>query len=106
MKILVIADKVNEDDNKMKLEQALSTVTLKDTSEGLLKDLGTNKKVPKEEKRNYPTLPEEPKGDKSLLCRVCVRLPDGSRAQRNFLRADPIQVKENFFLVNLGWKFR
>lgn len=41
---------------------------------------------------SYPPLPEEPKGDRNLLCRVGVRLPDGRRVQRNFLRKDPIQV--------------
>ncbi|KAI3830808.1 hypothetical protein MKW92_014590 [Papaver armeniacum] len=40
----------------------------------------------------YPDLPEEPKVDKKLLCRVGVRLPDGRRLQRNFLRTDPIQL--------------
>ncbi|KAI4373171.1 hypothetical protein MLD38_011329 [Melastoma candidum] len=40
----------------------------------------------------YPPLPKEPKGDRSLLCRVVVRLPDGRRVQRNFLRTDPIQL--------------
>lgn len=40
----------------------------------------------------YPTLPEEPKAERNLLCRVGVRLPDGHRVQRNFLRTDPIQV--------------
>lgn len=44
------------------------------------------------EKPAYPPLPEEPKGDRNLLCRVGVRLPDGRRVQRNFLRNDPIQV--------------
>ncbi|KAJ6356629.1 hypothetical protein OIU78_004682 [Salix suchowensis] len=34
----------------------------------------------------YPPLPEEPSGDKSLLCRVGIRLPDGRRVQRNFLK--------------------
>lgn len=40
----------------------------------------------------YPTLPEEPKAERNLLCRVGVRLPDGRRVQRNFLRSEPIQV--------------
>ncbi|XP_068645664.1 plant UBX domain-containing protein 7-like [Aristolochia californica] len=44
----------------------------------------------------YPPLPEEPKGDRSLLCRVGVRLPDGQRLQRNFLRKDPIQLLWSF----------
>ncbi|KAL8519772.1 hypothetical protein ACS0TY_010638 [Phlomoides rotata] len=41
----------------------------------------------------YLPLPEEPKGDRNLLCKVGVRLPDGRRIQRNFLRTDPVQVK-------------
>ncbi|XP_056165900.1 plant UBX domain-containing protein 7 isoform X5 [Syzygium oleosum] len=44
----------------------------------------------------YPPLPEEPNGDRSLLCRVGVRLPDGRRVQRNFLRTDPIQLLWSF----------
>ncbi|XP_068640161.1 plant UBX domain-containing protein 7-like [Aristolochia californica] len=44
----------------------------------------------------YPPLPEEPKGDRTLLCRVGVRLPDGRRLQRNFLRTDPIQLLWSF----------
>ena len=49
---------------------------------------------PEENKPSYPPLPEEPKGvDKTLLCRVGVRLPDGRRVQRNFFRTDPIQVR-------------
>ncbi|WOG83582.1 hypothetical protein DCAR_0102759 [Daucus carota subsp. sativus] len=44
----------------------------------------------------YPPLPEEPKADKDLLCRVGVRLPDGRRLQRNFLRTDRIQLLWSF----------
>ncbi|KAK3211503.1 hypothetical protein Dsin_016209 [Dipteronia sinensis] len=44
----------------------------------------------------YPPLPEEPKGDRNLLCRVGVRLPDGRRTQRNFLSSDPIQLLWSF----------
>ncbi|KAI3850243.1 hypothetical protein MKX03_025577 [Papaver bracteatum] len=40
----------------------------------------------------YPDLPEEPKVDKTLICRIGVRLPDGHRLQRNFLRTDPVQL--------------
>lgn len=49
----------------------------------------------------YLALPEEPKGDRNLICRVGVRLPDGRRVQRNFLRTDPIQVNA----MNLFWNF-
>ncbi|KAL8172318.1 hypothetical protein V2J09_024122 [Rumex salicifolius] len=47
-------------------------------------------------RHSYPPLPEEPKADKTLLCRVGFRLPDGRRVQRNFLRTDPIQLLWSF----------
>lgn len=50
-------------------------------------------------KPTYPPLPEEPKGDRSILCRVGLRLPDGRRVQRNFLKSDPIQVRKLILLV-------
>ncbi|XP_057416958.1 plant UBX domain-containing protein 7 isoform X2 [Lotus japonicus] len=50
----------------------------------------------------YPTLPEEPKVERNLLCRVGVRLPDGRRVQRNFLRSDPIQLLWSFISAQLG----
>ncbi|KAK7250695.1 hypothetical protein RIF29_33289 [Crotalaria pallida] len=50
----------------------------------------------------YPNLPEEPKAERNLLCRVGVRLPDGRRVQRNFLRTDPIQLLWSFISAQLG----
>ncbi|KHN06997.1 UBX domain-containing protein 7 [Glycine soja] len=50
----------------------------------------------------YPALPEEPKVERNLLCRVGVRLPDGHRIQRNFLRTDPIQLLWSFISAQLG----
>ncbi|KAI9165657.1 hypothetical protein LWI28_018175 [Acer negundo] len=44
----------------------------------------------------YPPLPGEPKGDRNLLCRVGVCLPDGHKTQRNFLPCDPIQLLWSF----------
>ncbi|KAI9165172.1 hypothetical protein LWI28_009163 [Acer negundo] len=44
----------------------------------------------------YLPLPGEPKGDRNLLCRVGVRLPDGRRTQRNFLPYDPIHLLWSF----------
>ncbi|KAI3996248.1 hypothetical protein MKX01_026716 [Papaver californicum] len=44
----------------------------------------------------YPELTKEPKVDKKLLCRIGVRLPDGHRAQRSFLRTDSIQMIWSF----------
>ncbi|XP_042495028.1 putative plant UBX domain-containing protein 14 [Macadamia integrifolia] len=51
----------------------------------------------KKMKMTYPPLPEEPKNDDtSLICRVGVRLPDGRRFCRSFLRNDPIQILWSF----------
>lgn len=47
-------------------------------------------------KRQYPPLPEEPQGDKGVICRVRVRFPDGKRVQRRFLCTDPIQLLWSF----------
>ncbi|KAF8107372.1 hypothetical protein N665_0122s0017 [Sinapis alba] len=46
----------------------------------------------------YPELPEEPNSDldKSVLCRICVRLPDGRRVQRNFLKTESVQLLWSF----------
>lgn len=44
----------------------------------------------------YPPLPEEPKENRELLCRVGIRLPDGRRVQRNFLRSDTIKLLWSF----------
>ncbi|RZC64651.1 hypothetical protein C5167_008339 [Papaver somniferum] len=44
-------------------------------------------------KLRYLELAEEPKEvDKKLLCSIRIRLPDGRRVQRNFLRTDPVQL--------------
>ncbi|CAN0890992.1 Plant UBX domain-containing protein 7 [Linum grandiflorum] len=47
-------------------------------------------------KTQYPPLPEEPKGDRSILCKVGLRFPDGRRVQRNFLKTDPVQLLWSF----------
>lgn len=100
----VAADKSNEDE-EMLLAIAVSMEGIKDTS-GVSKDMDiTNAEDDKckSQKRIFPPLPEEPKADKNLLCRVGVRLPDGRRLQRNFLRTDPIQVEVShspLFLVD------
>uniref|UniRef100_A0A3Q7HUA6 UBX domain-containing protein n=1 Tax=Solanum lycopersicum TaxID=4081 RepID=A0A3Q7HUA6_SOLLC len=59
-----------------------------------------------EESRNdrelliYLPLPEEPNGslicDKNLVCRIAIRLPDGRRIQRNFMKTDPIKLLWSF----------
>ncbi|CDY12748.1 BnaC04g28930D [Brassica napus] len=46
----------------------------------------------------YPDLTEEPNGDcdRSLVCSLCVRFPDGRRKQRKFLKTEPIQLLWSF----------
>ncbi|KAK9128914.1 hypothetical protein Syun_017711 [Stephania yunnanensis] len=68
--------------------------------EGSPKDYLNKRRLPREnfKQPTYPPLPEEPKGvDKSLLCRVALRLPvDGRRCQRTFLRTDPLKLLWSF----------
>ncbi|KAJ9554126.1 hypothetical protein OSB04_018171 [Centaurea solstitialis] len=87
-----IEDETNEEDEEMRLARAMSMGTMEDSDD-----------VKEKEKRQvYPPLPEEPKGDRNLVCRVGVRLPDGRRLQRNFLRSDPIQLLWSFCAANCG----
>ncbi|KAG5593328.1 hypothetical protein H5410_043842 [Solanum commersonii] len=50
----------------------------------------------------YLPLPEEPNRslisncDKNLVCRIAIRLPDGRRIQRNFMKTDPIKLLWSF----------
>ncbi|CAH2079286.1 unnamed protein product [Thlaspi arvense] len=46
----------------------------------------------------FPALTEEPKGDcdRSIVCSLCVRFPDGRRKQRKFLKSEPIQLLWSF----------
>lgn len=93
------AEATNEEDEELLQALAASMEGVKDVSgvtttrdedatDGEKEDVQTC--PPK--KAAYPPLPEEPAGDRNLLCRVGVRLPDGRRLQRSFLRTDPIQV--------------
>ncbi|KAF8119099.1 hypothetical protein N665_0001s0150 [Sinapis alba] len=54
-----------------------------------------------EEEKNglgFPDLTEEAKldCDKSLVCNLCVRFPDGRRKQRRFLKTEPVQLLWSF----------
>lgn len=95
----------SEEDKDTQLAQASSIeTTVADSFVEPSKDMdavNTENEIPKSEKITYPPLPEEPKDDRSLLCRVGVRLPDGRRLQRNFLRSDPIQLLWSFCRANL-----
>ncbi|CAN6844175.1 unnamed protein product, partial [Brassica oleracea] len=46
----------------------------------------------------YPELSDEPNShlDKSVLCRICVRLPDGIRVQKSFLKSESVQLLLSF----------
>ncbi|KAM2329808.1 plant UBX domain-containing protein 7-like isoform X1 [Malus sylvestris] len=96
-----VADETNEEDEEVHRALAASMEGMKETSGTISKD--KDEIITKKEEETssikmptYPPLPEEPKGDRSLLCRVGVRLPDGRRVQRNFLRVDPIQLLWSF----------
>lgn len=73
---------------------AVSLEGMKETVKLSSEDNKDAKSSEKEEEKcpTYPPLPEEPKGDRNLLCRIGFRLPNGRRCQRSFLRTDPIQV--------------
>lgn len=92
---LVAADGSKEEDEELLLALAASMEGIKDTS-GVSKNMdisNAEEEMCKTKKPTYPPLPEEPKADRNLLCRVGVRLPDGRRLQRNFLLTEPIQVE-------------
>jgi hypothetical protein len=88
----------NEEDEEIKRALAASLESVKESSEMVEGDnedanvAGNLQEEALPKRPAYPTLPEEPKVEKNLLCRVGVRLPNGRRAQRNFLRSEPIQV--------------
>ena len=93
----VIADATNEEDEELLNALAASMENMKDasgvsTTDKDITDTEKEEQTLSPKKPTYPLLPEEPKGDRNLLCRVGVRLPDGLRLQRNFLLTDPIQV--------------
>ncbi|KAM6546660.1 hypothetical protein CsatB_027396 [Cannabis sativa] len=99
-KTKVVADKSNEYEEVARA-LAASMESIKETSEVIPKDKHVNlteedEKTCLENKPDYPPLPEEPKGDKSLLCTVGFRLPDGRRVRRSFLRTDPVQLLWSF----------
>lgn len=96
---MVVVDETNEEDEEMQRAVAASMESMKDSCGVAAEDKDASVTVTGEEetcsskKQTYPPLPEEPKGDRNLLCRVGFRLPDGRRVQRNFFRTDPIQVR-------------
>ncbi|XP_015074271.1 plant UBX domain-containing protein 7 [Solanum pennellii] len=94
-------NEIGEEDEELQRALAASMVGIEDSGSVASKE--TNEAasdVVKEEnlikKPSYPPLPEEPKGDRNLLCRVAIRFPDGRRLQRNFLRTDSIKLLWSF----------
>ncbi|KAJ6721390.1 UBX DOMAIN-CONTAINING PROTEIN [Salix viminalis] len=100
-KALVSAYETKEEDAEALRALAASMESMKDSSVISSNDKDDASTAKVEEKCStrmptYPPLPEEPSGDKSLLCRVGIRLPDGRRVQRNFLKTDPIRLLWSF----------
>lgn len=88
-------DETNENEELQRaLAASMESVedAIKTTSDDKVRSTTDKEEPCSTKKPTYPPLPEEPKSDRNLLCRVGVRLPDGRRVQRNFLRTDPIQV--------------
>ncbi|KAL2906929.1 Plant UBX domain-containing protein 7 [Bienertia sinuspersici] len=97
----------NEEDEELQRALAASMENMKhpDQKSSEDKDAGIGNKEEETcstKKPEYPPLPEEPKGERNLLCRVGFRLPDGRRIQRNFLRTDPVQLLWSFCSSQLG----
>ncbi|KAL0296515.1 UNVERIFIED_CONTAM: Plant UBX domain-containing protein 7, partial [Sesamum radiatum] len=86
----------NNEDEELQRALAASMENFKEIDGVDLKEVNNTNAEEKVNKPAYLPLPEEPKGDRSLLCRVGVRLPDGRRVQRNFLRTDPVQLLWSF----------
>ncbi|KAG5531950.1 hypothetical protein RHGRI_026529 [Rhododendron griersonianum] len=104
----VAADATNEEDEELLQALAASMEGTKDAIGGVTtidKDVTNGEKeeeqMPPPKKATYPQLPEEPTGDRNLLCRVGVRLPDGRRLQRSFWHTDPIQLLWSFCSTHL-----
>ncbi|XP_017222236.1 plant UBX domain-containing protein 7 isoform X2 [Daucus carota subsp. sativus] len=96
--VQVAADISEEEYENMLLALAAAPESIDDATGGS-QDMDTTaakENICKIKNPAYPPLPEEPKADKDLLCRVGVRLPDGRRLQRNFLRTDRIQLLWSF----------
>ncbi|XP_065856577.1 plant UBX domain-containing protein 7 isoform X2 [Euphorbia lathyris] len=91
----------NKEDEDVQRALAASMEGMKDLNRTASDSAGSSNADKEEEtctpeKPTYPLLPEEPRGDKSLICRVGLRFPDGRRMQRNFLKTDPIQLLWSF----------
>lgn len=82
----------NDEDEELQRALAVSMESFEEIDRGDSKEGNEANTQEKMKEPAYLPLPEEPKGERNLICRVGVRLPDGRRVQRNFLRSDPVQV--------------
>ncbi|XP_060184362.1 plant UBX domain-containing protein 7 [Lycium barbarum] len=93
-------NEIGEEDEELQRALAVSMEGIEDHGSVATKETNEASDDVKEEqlikKPCYSPLPEEPKGDKNLLCRVAIRFPDGRRLQRNFLRTDSIKLLWSF----------
>ena len=89
----MVAYEANKEDEEMILAlgasvEGMKLTMTKDSSGMIAKDkditVTEEEKTCTTKKLAYPPLPEEPKGDGNLLCRVRFHLPDGRKVQRNF----------------------
>ncbi|XP_047972477.1 plant UBX domain-containing protein 7-like isoform X2 [Salvia hispanica] len=98
------ADNNNENDEELQRALAMSMDDHKETdtkSDHTEKVDDATTAEPQVKRPTYLPLPEEPKGDRNLLCMVGIRLPDGRRIRRNFLRTDPVQLLWSFCSLEL-----
>ncbi|KAK8952801.1 hypothetical protein KSP40_PGU010330 [Platanthera guangdongensis] len=91
-----LSEKILEEDEELLMAVAASLEVTNTPAESCLdvKDniFDEDAKLSSKKGPVYPPLPEEPKGNRELLCKVGIRLPDGRRIQRNFLRLDSIKL--------------
>ncbi|KAJ8564825.1 hypothetical protein K7X08_001285 [Anisodus acutangulus] len=98
-------NEIGEEDEELQRALAASMEGIEDPGSVASEETNEASDDVKEEqlikKPSYPPLPEEPKGDRNLLCRVAIRFPDGHRLQRNFLRTDSIKLLWSFCSTQL-----
>ncbi|KAL1565435.1 plant UBX domain-containing protein 7-like isoform X2 [Salvia divinorum] len=97
----VAADNNNENDEDLQRALAMSMDDQKEIDTDHPNKVDDATAEPQVKRPTYLPLPEEPKGDRNLLCMVGLRLPDGRRIRRKFLRTDPVQLLWSFCSLEL-----
>ncbi|EPS73806.1 hypothetical protein M569_00949, partial [Genlisea aurea] len=95
------SDKTTDEDDELRRALAASLENFESPHDPKPDENIVEKKPDKSAAVAYLPLPEESKGDKNLLCRIGLRLPNGRRVQRNFLRSDPVQLLWSFCLQQI-----